>query len=350
MISTYPVLPATLAATLVLVIPALSQDSTEQPAPAADGGTVTGSAVRIADAAETQTYLGLGTTNVPVFLGKHLHLHADTGVLVESVDPDGPAAKAGFTVDDVITKADGNEVASQRELANIIHAKKPGNQLELDYIHEGTPGKRSVQLGAHRPDPQEAEDEGTAELQMLADDGNLNGRVPPEAQKLMRAALEKARKNVGQPMNLQIVPGGAGRIQILPGAGGIQILPGIGGAAGGIQLQGNVNGNSSIHMPDGEGSIEMTSADGGSEVRVLDKTGKEVWSGPWETAQDKAAAPPDIRLRIERLNLAHQGLRLQMQQVLPERAAELKPEELPKEPKREAPPAVPPSGEASGQP
>jgi len=303
MTSTRSILPAALAATLVLAISALSQDPPEQPvqpAPATNEATATGNAEMIADAAEDQTYLGLSTIEVPGFLGKQFHLHANTGLLVQAVDPGSPAAKAGFTVDDIITKVDGNPVASQRELANIIHARKSGDQLELEYIHEGTPGKRGVQLGAHRPDPQAQDDAAVAELQMNPDAGNPNANPPPMAQKLMRDALEKVRKNAGQQMNLQIVPGGAGGIQILPG----------GGAAGGLRIQGNVNLNSSIRMTDGEGSIEMNNADGGSEIRVLDKAGKEVWSGPWESAQDKAAAPPDIRQRIERLNLAPQGFRL----------------------------------------
>jgi len=345
----HSILPATLAVTLVLAIPALGQKSPEQeaqPAPNADEAAVTGCAVIPADAAEEQTYLGLGADSVPGFLGKHLHLPANTGLLVQSLDPEGPAAKAGFTVDDIITKVDGNEIASQRELANIIHARKPGNQLELDYIHEGKPGKRSVQLGAHQSDPQ-AEDEAAAgELQMIPGAGNLNDNLPPAARKLMREALEKARKNLGQQMNLQIGPGGAGGIQIMPGAGGVQILPGVGGMAGGMRFE--ANGSSSVQMTDGDGSIEMNHADGGSDVRVLDKAGKEVWSGPWETAQDKAAAPPDIRQRIDRLNIAPQGFKLNMQPGVQRRAAELKPGAPPQEPKREAPPAVPPSDKAPG--
>ena len=346
--ATYSILPATLAATLGLAIPALSQDTKEQPVqPAPDAGevTVTGD---VADTAAEQTYLGVGTTSVPGFLSKHLHLRAATGLLVKSVDAEGPAGKAGFTVDDIITKVDGNAVASQQELADLVHARKAGDQMELDYIHDGTSGKRTVQLGSHKAEPQAAGEVEVGEAQLIPDIANLNGNLPPEAQKLMRQAMERARKNIGQQMNFQVVPGGAGRIQIIPGGGGIQILPGAGGVAGGmggLQIQGNATVNSSVHVSDGEGSIEMKTADGGSEVRVLDKAGKEVWSGPWDTAQDKAAAPADIRQRIEHLNMAPQGFKLQMPpQPLPDKAeVELQIEEQPKEPKAKAPKAVPPS-------
>ena len=303
--STRSVLPATFAATLVLAIPALGQDSTQPAEPATGNPTAT------ANATEEQTYLGLGTTTVPEFLSKHLHLRANTGLLVQAVDPESPAAKAGFTADDIITKIDGNPVASQLELANIIHARKAGDQLEIDFIHEGTPGNRGVQLGSHRATAQADGDAAVADAQPDPDADNPNADPLRMADKLMRDAIEKARKNIGQQMKLQIVPGGAGGIQIIPGAGG----------AGGLKIQGGINFNSNIQMADGEGSIEMKTADGGTEVRVLDKAGKEVWSGPWETEQDKAAAPADIRQRIERLNGGNM-FHLQVQQAEPEKAPE----------------------------
>jgi hypothetical protein len=71
-------------------------------------------------------------------------------------------------------------------------------------------------------------------------------------------------------------------------------------------------------MMDDQGSIELKTADGGSEIRVTDNAGKEVWSGPWDTDQDKAAAPPAIRKRVERLNIV-QG---QQRQLMPNPAPE----------------------------
>jgi len=49
------------------------------------------------------------------------------------------------------------------------------------------------------------------------------------------------------------------------------------------------------------GSIEFKSVDGGKEITARDPQGKVVWTGPWDTEQDKAAAPEEIRLRVERL-------------------------------------------------
>jgi len=50
------------------------------------------------------------------------------------------------------------------------------------------------------------------------------------------------------------------------------------------------------------GSIEFKSVDGGKEITARDPQGKVVWTGPWDTEQDKAGAPEDVRQRVERLN------------------------------------------------
>jgi hypothetical protein len=61
--------------------------------------------------------------------------------------------------------------------------------------------------------------------------------------------------------------------------------------------------NATIKMLDQDGSVEMQSKNGSHEVTVRDKDHKVLWSGPWNNDQDKAAAPNDIRSRVDRLNL-----------------------------------------------
>jgi hypothetical protein len=54
---------------------------------------------------------------------------------------------------------------------------------------------------------------------------------------------------------------------------------------------------------DEQGSIELKSTDGSKEVTIRDKENNITWTGPWDTEQDRAAAPDDVRQRVERLNL-----------------------------------------------
>jgi hypothetical protein len=64
---------------------------------------------------------------------------------------------------------------------------------------------------------------------------------------------------------------------------------------------------------DDQGSIELKAVDGGKEITVRDPQDQIIWSGPWDTEQDKAAAPDDVRQRIERLNFDGQGNGLRLQ-------------------------------------
>jgi hypothetical protein len=69
-------------------------------------------------------------------------------------------------------------------------------------------------------------------------------------------------------------------------------------------------------MRDQQGSVEVKAMDGGKEVTIRDQQDNVTWSGPWDTAQDRAAAPDDVRQRVQSLNLDSEfsgnGLRLQM--------------------------------------
>ena len=58
-------------------------------------------------------------------------LGAPRGALVNGVERDGPAAKAGIEVGDIILKADGKDVKSSNELPRIISAVRPGSKIAL---------------------------------------------------------------------------------------------------------------------------------------------------------------------------------------------------------------------------
>ena len=72
---------------------------------------------------------------------------------------------------------------------------------------------------------------------------------------------------------------------------------------------------------DDQGSVEVKTTDDSKEVTISDQNGKVTWSGPWDTAQDQAAAPEEIRKRVESLNLSTKisggGLHMNLQQILP---------------------------------
>ena len=59
------------------------------------------------------------------------------GVLVSTITPNGPAAKAGLQAQDVITSVDGKPVKDGDELVAIISERRPGSTVRLGYLRAG---------------------------------------------------------------------------------------------------------------------------------------------------------------------------------------------------------------------
>jgi len=96
-------------------------------------------------------YLGISGTDLTPEISQVLNLPVDQGALVQSVTPNGPAAKAGIkgsngnatvTVGgqripaggDVITAIDGQPVKSMTDVINEINTKQPGDQVQLSLV------------------------------------------------------------------------------------------------------------------------------------------------------------------------------------------------------------------------
>ncbi len=263
-------------------------------------------------------FLGVVSSEVPDMLAGHLDLKPGEGVLIRSLVPDGPAAKSGVAVNDVITRIAGQPVGSPMEISKQITGHKPGEAISVDLIHKGKPATLNLTLGIK---PAEMADNATKTLDQLdleglpreladrvrdAIAGNLGGfdlgddaaQLPPRMEEAMRD-LQKRMQGV---MGKAILPDDA--------------------AAGKIRVQ----GSGLFKQMDQHGSVEMKAKDGAKEVTVRDHQGNVTWSGPWDTAQDKAAAPADVRQRVDSLNIDSSfkgaGLRLKIGQAAPQDAEE----------------------------
>lgn len=250
------------------------------------------------EARAATAYLGVVSSAVPEMLSDHLGLEQGAGIIVRAVMPDGPAAKAGLAVNDIITRVGDKAVGSPQDLTEQVTTRKPGDAIHLDVIHKGKPAGLDVTL-CKRPDQLAG-----MENQPL-DQLNLEG-MPKEFADRIRGMIEG---NLGG-MQLDIREGAVEvapqideamrelrkRLEENNGA-----LQGFGNALGGMKL--DIHQGATFRLLDEKGSVELKSNDGGKEVTIRDKENKVTWSGPWDTDQDKAAAPDDIRNRVERLNL-----------------------------------------------
>jgi len=93
-------------------------------------------------------YVGLGMQRVRLDakLAQSLSPPRRTGVIVLSVDSDGPAARAGLVLGDVLTTWDGSPVADVRDIMERLGPESVGTAVELGVIRAGTPTRASVAI------------------------------------------------------------------------------------------------------------------------------------------------------------------------------------------------------------
>jgi Do/DeqQ family serine protease len=91
--------------------------------------------------------LGAGIQTVTSDLAPGFGMKEPHGVVVNSVMPDGPAAKAGMHVGDIITKINGKDVSDANALRNQIAGMQPGNEVTLTVSRDGKQQDVKPKLG-----------------------------------------------------------------------------------------------------------------------------------------------------------------------------------------------------------
>ncbi len=97
-------------------------------------------------------YLGLGMQSVPLpeELKHALKLSVDSGLMVVTVDPDGPGGKAGVLFGDVIVSLGGVMVASMRDLQAFLEPESVGKPIAVSLIRGGQPVEVKVTVGERK--------------------------------------------------------------------------------------------------------------------------------------------------------------------------------------------------------
>jgi hypothetical protein len=240
----------------------------------------------------------LGVVSEPVPEAFTSHLGIDKAIVVKGLMPDGPAAKAGIAANDIITHIGGQAIQSPDELTRKVANHQPGEKIRVAIIRKGKSQDLDVTLGQRPKDFADATPEPRGvkpglngipnELrervrEMLGENfgeremnfgQQLQGIMPEmnDAMKQLRQHMENAMQNLDPPKITR---------------------------ERGIQLQ----QGATFRLSDQEGCVEIHSNNGSKDVTVRDSSQKVVWSGPWNTAQDKATAPEIVRKRIEALNI-----------------------------------------------
>lgn len=130
-------------------------------------------------------WLGLRVKDTPAALRDQLDLAEDEGVLVDVVAPDGPAAKAGLKVNDLLLKLADRKLAMPQDLRDALKEHKAGETVAIEVLSKGkrstvevTLGERPANEGAQEP-PQDAKDMLDKARKMLETEPG-NGKVEVE--------------------------------------------------------------------------------------------------------------------------------------------------------------------------
>jgi S1-C subfamily serine protease len=120
-------------------------------------------------------YLGITGGTITPQLAEAVNLPVKEGVLIASVEPGGPAAKAGLkggsteaTIDgqsvtlggDIITEADGQKITNMEQIIELVGKKKPGEEMTLKYLRDGKQETATVKLGTRPAKVEEASPQG----------------------------------------------------------------------------------------------------------------------------------------------------------------------------------------------
>jgi membrane-associated protease RseP (regulator of RpoE activity) len=89
-------------------------------------------------------YLGVRSIEMTPELRQHFGAPKEAGVLVGTVVPESPAAKAGLQVGDIITAVDGEGIESTRDLSRSVRRRKEGEKVKIDVLRDRS--KRSLSV------------------------------------------------------------------------------------------------------------------------------------------------------------------------------------------------------------
>jgi serine protease Do len=101
----------------------------------------------VVSSADEGGWLGVEIGEVTAEKAKDLKLPAVRGVVVDDVEPDSPAAKAGIKEKDVITQYDGQLVEGTVQFRRLIRETPPGRSVTLEISRGGLTQNISVELG-----------------------------------------------------------------------------------------------------------------------------------------------------------------------------------------------------------
>ena len=91
----------------------------------------------IRDGKVRHAYMGVGITDVTPENAHFFQVSDNNGAIISQVEPDGPGARAGLKIGDVIREVNGHKVAGAGELQVLVGQQPPGTKVTLEVMRDG---------------------------------------------------------------------------------------------------------------------------------------------------------------------------------------------------------------------
>lgn len=243
----------------------------------------------------------LGVAGHPVSDALASQLNIPHGVTLELVAPDGSAAQAGIKKFDIITQIGDQPIKGMNDMRSAMREAAVDSVIDVTIFSEGKSELKKVKLAArpahlanHKVVPHVAQPQSSGAQQKLPKSlQHLPASDRQRIEKMIANQVEQFEKHFAQ-MDVQTADGQAMQEKVQ----GMNI------DLDDIRMKGHSNYSGTFTMMDDQGSIRLKVTDeDGKHVVVKDTEGKLLYAGPYETAEDKAAVPANVRERIEALGL-----------------------------------------------
>ncbi|PKP96174.1 MAG: protease, partial [Alphaproteobacteria bacterium HGW-Alphaproteobacteria-15] len=134
-------------------------------------------------------YLGVGLQPIDEDFAESLGLPKRRGELVQTVQDDSPAARAGLKPGDIVTKVNGKDVTGEQTVSFLVANMEPGAQVPVELLRDGKRLALNVTLGKR---PSEAE----LQQQTQTFDPDSEEPMAPGA----------SNETIEQKLGLQVIP------------------------------------------------------------------------------------------------------------------------------------------------
>ncbi len=266
-------------------------------------------------------WLGVSASEASEALSAQLDLPPGVGLVVNFVAPESPAAKAGLRKNDVLTQFQDQSLVHPAQLRKLVQARKPGDEIRLAFYRGGKSETLTVAL-ANAPPGSAPFDMGDLrgsmqQLRRQLQDLHINEAVREQMKNLdhslgdlkidqkklqfeIRRSMEEAGHAVQEALrNVTNADSALGPIR--------KTLEELARAAVSVQKDATVTVRSAGH----HGVKSLVQADDSGTIILIrnpklhltahDKTGKLLFDGEIETADQRASVPRHLWERVEPL-------------------------------------------------